>query len=145
MTLKQLQKERVNARREKKQAKRRAAKERERLRIQRRKAKRAIKAAPRLALSAFNREGREQGYCDVCGPEIPIEPGKLHSHHILPKERYPEFKLERINQAILCPLHHKFGRWSAHRNPIWFVIWLKKNFPEKYRWAKEHIGVEPKV
>jgi len=68
--------------------------------------------------------------------------GILHPHHILPKERYPEFKTEIKNGILLCPTHHKYGKFSAHRNPIWFSQWLQKNNFEKYKFALDNIGVE---
>lgn len=73
--------------------------------------------------------------CEVCGIT-----GLLHPHHILVKERYPEFKIDVMNGILLCPLHHKYGKLSAHMNAIWFSQWLHINHPWKYKWALDNIG-----
>ena len=59
----------------------------------------------------------------------------VQAHHLLPKERYPEFKLDPNNGIPLCAKHHKFGRQSAHRNPIWFAVWLRARHPEVWTWC----------
>lgn len=64
----------------------------------------------------------------------------LHAHHLLPKERYPEYRFKKVNGVCLCPTHHKYGRHSAHRNPIWFALWLRANRPEQYAWCLAHVG-----
>ena len=72
--------------------------------------------------------------CEVCGYV-----GVLNVHHILPKERYKEFKTEPMNGVLLCQNHHKFGKLSAHRNGIWFFLWLKGAHPDKLNWAIRHL------
>lgn len=72
--------------------------------------------------------------CQVCDAI-----GKLDCHHILPKERYKEFRTENINGVLLCSLHHKFGKLSAHRNPVWFCRWLEEQQTDKYNWALNNI------
>ena len=107
----------------------------------RRAAKRKVKAAPKKALAAWSQEVRSEGVCCVpgCGAT-----DNLQAHHILPKERYPEFKTHLTNGVVLCPLHHKFGRYSAHRNPLWFVLMLRREYPEIYAWAKANVGSDSK-
>lgn len=135
MTRAQLQKVQATARREKERAKRLVAKARKRAAVQRRKAKRAIKAVPRNRLAQWSKRVREVGCCAVCGSTK-----NLNAHHLLPKERYPEFKFKRINGLALCPNHHKFGRYSAHRNPIWFALWLEFERPKQYQWVLWNMG-----
>lgn len=134
MTAKQRTKTRAKARREKERLKRQAAKARERARVERRKEKRRIKAAPKLALSAWSREVRKGGKCEVCG-----RTDYLNAHHILPKESYKYLKLHPMVGICLCPTHHKYGPYSAHKNPIWFVKWLRQNDLEKFQFAMKHV------
>ena len=134
MTLTQRRKLQAKNRREKARQKRLAQKQRQQARVQKRKEKRRIKAAPRLALAQWSREIRAGGKCEVCG-----RTDYLNAHHILPKEAYKHLKLHPLVGVCLCPLHHKYGPYSAHKNPIWFVLWLKINCPEKYEFAKQHV------
>jgi 5-methylcytosine-specific restriction endonuclease McrA len=117
-------------------AKRAARKARERARVERRKAKRAAKAVPRNALVAWSREIRCDGECSVCGATE-----HLQAHHVLPKERYQNLKLDLMNGVALCPTCHKYGKYSAHRNPMWFTLWLRAHRPEQYAWAKLNMGI----
>jgi hypothetical protein len=47
-----------------------------------------------------------------------------------------------MNGVCLCPSHHKFGKYSAHRNALWFARWLQENLPDKFNWAIEHLNDE---
>lgn len=123
--------------REKEKAQRAARKIRKAEQVARRKVKRAAKAAPKNRLARWSKRVRSGGKCDVCGKKE-----NLQAHHVLPKERYPELKFKRINGVCLCPTHHKFGKFSAHRNPIWFAVWLKTQQLEKYLWAIASMGQE---
>jgi len=58
--------------------------------------------------------------CAFC-PEIK----RINAHHIVPKE-FKELRWDRLNGIALCPKHHKFGKFSAHRNPLWFFHHLRK-------------------
>jgi 5-methylcytosine-specific restriction endonuclease McrA len=135
MTRAQLQKARAKAKREKLKAQRVAVKARKAASVQRRKAKRAAKAAPRNRLAKWSKRVREAGACAVCGATE-----NLNAHHLLPKERYPEFKFKMINGIALCPRHHKFDKFIAHRNPIWFAVWLHIFRPSQYDCVIEHMG-----
>lgn len=156
MTIKQLRKDQAKARREKKLAKGRARKARKQSQVQRRKVKRAIKAAPRNRLTKWSHRIRAGGKCVVCGVGVvhKMVNGKpkigkrgspiviqLQAHHLLPKEKYPQFKFKTINGVCLCPNHHKYGERSAHRNPIWFALWLQKHLPIQYQWCVNMLGV----
>ena len=131
------------AARQKLKEKRLARKARERVRIEKRKAKRATKALPKNQLADWSRQVKVvvDNKCEVCGRGE--KECTLNSHHILPKERYPEFKFNIINGVCVCFLHHKGGKFSFHRNPIWAVAWLRKHRPETYEWAKANLGIDP--
>lgn len=145
------------AAREKEKVRRAAVRARKAERRQRRREKRAARAAPRKALKQWSQIVLAAGKCAVCG--IPSHPkmkngepvknkrGKpiwvyLNAHHLLPRERYPELRTEIMNGICLCPIHHKHGKYSFHRNPIWAVIWLRKNRREQYDWCKQNMGQE---
>lgn len=53
--------------------------------------------------------------CVICG-----EIRRLNAHHIIPRE-FKETRWVVENGVALCPRHHKFGLFSAHRNPYWFI------------------------
>ncbi len=86
------------------------------------------------SLAVRERDGKK---CVVCGRE-----DYLNAHHILPKENYKEFMYELINGVTLCPTHHKFGKYSAHKNQMWFAVFLQKNRKTQYTWATKNIGSE---
>lgn len=76
------------------------------------------------------------GGCAVCNETEKV----LASHHILPEcLKYKKYATELMNGIILCPTHHIWGIMSAHKHPLWFVDWLKKNRPDQYNWAMERI------
>lgn len=53
--------------------------------------------------------------CSICGSK-----NRLNAHHIIPRE-FKETRWLVENGVALCPRHHKFGLFSAHRNSYWFV------------------------
>jgi len=44
----------------------------------------------------------------------------LNAHHIIPRE-FQETRWDINNGVALCPKHHKFGKYSAHKNALWFI------------------------
>ena len=78
-------------------------------------------------------------HCQICGPTpygaspVSGKPKKrvLNAHHLLPKE-FNDFRWLLDNGMILCVPHHTFGKFSAHKNPVWFTLWLAKNKPDVY-------------
>jgi len=66
--------------------------------------------------------------CVICGATI-----RLNAHHIIPRE-IKETRHDPLNGISLCPKHHKFGIFSAHRNPLWFLTLLKLKAPNKYNY-----------
>jgi 5-methylcytosine-specific restriction endonuclease McrA len=132
--------ERAKLRKAREKEKRLARKARELVRKQKRKVKREAKAAPKRSLAAWSLIVRAGGKCQVCGATE-----HLNAHHILAKERYQLWKLEPLNGVCLCPTCHKFGARSAHRNPLWFTIWLQLNCPDQYAWAVDKLMNDPEA
>jgi len=100
--------------------------------------RRAKRIAKHKALKQWSIDvrNRDNNQCVICSRKE-----YLQSHHILPKNGYPEFMLEVINGVCLCPKDHKFGsRKSAHRDPMWFAEWLREHRPEQYQWIKAKLG-----
>lgn len=93
------------------------------------------RTAKRKALKKWSGDVRAGAKCEVCG-RLQF----LDAHHLIPKERFPEFQLERENGICLCKLHHKFGAYSFHRHPFWSVWWLQQHKPEQYQWVIQHSG-----
>lgn len=98
------------------------------------------RTAKKKSLLDWSKKVRDRDQkCVVCG-----RTDHLNAHHILPKENYKEFMFELINGVTLCPIHHKFGKYSAHKNPIWFSEFLKIFNLEQYCWAVANLGHEDK-
>lgn len=95
-------------------------------------------ATRRKALAQWSKEvrARDNNACCVCGQTEFVQ-----AHHILVKNRYPEYSLDLNNGVSLCVSHHKFGKCSAHLNAIWFVEWLRTNKPDQYQWVLEKLKV----
>src|SRR3990167_3454888 len=81
-----------------------------------------LKIEQRKKLEAWSTQIRLKGICAICEAVI-----SLDAHHLLPKETYPEYKFELMNGICLCKKHHKFGKFSAHKNGMWFAEWLRLN------------------
>jgi len=59
--------------------------------------------------------------CVICGStKLP------NAHHIIPKT-FKETRWDKKNGIILCPKCHKFGKYSAHKHPLWFTMYLINN------------------
>jgi hypothetical protein len=84
------------------------------------------------SLSVRARDGKK---CVVCNRE-----DFLNAHHILPKENYKEFMYDIMNGITLCPSHHKFSKYSAHKNQVWFAEFLRTYCKEQYKWAIANVG-----
>lgn len=56
-----------------------------------------------------------EGRCAICKSRV-----RINAHHIIPKE-FIETRHDVENGIALCPRHHKWGMFSAHRNSIWFL------------------------
>jgi len=75
---------------------------------------------------------RDNYICQVCGCTYKQIQG-IQAAHILPRE-FPETRWDLQNGIALCSLHHRWGKNSAHNNPIWFTEWLKERKPEQYNY-----------
>ena len=70
-------------------------------------------------------------YCQVCKRlSVKVNPKgvRLNAHHLIPRE-FIQWRWSIDNGITLCVNCHTFGKYSAHKNPIWFTIWLKENRP----------------
>ena len=76
-----------------------------------------------------------KGCCEVCGSkEYP------NAHHIFPRN-ISIYRHEYMNGILLCPSDHKYNfKFSAHKNPMRFAIWLIKNQPKRWEWLLQHEG-----
>lgn len=103
--------------------------------------KKSEKSIKREQLKEWSIEVRKSfdNKCAVCGSDKYIQ-----AHHILEKYVYPQFKLSPDNGIALCARCHKWGKYSAHRNSIWWAEWLKANqyalWEVADRRIKLHIG-----
>lgn len=62
------------------------------------------------------------------------ETKRINAHHIIPRT-FKELRWDVENGIALCPLHHKLGKFSAHKNPLWFfnhIQELKINIKTQY-------------
>jgi len=64
--------------------------------------------------------------CVICGATI-----RPNAHHIIPRN-FKETRWDVNNGIILCPKHHKFGKFSAHKNGLWFIKFLQEHDRFKY-------------
>jgi hypothetical protein len=64
---------------------------------------------------------RDRGLCVVC-----FSSKLINCHHIFPRNILL-YRHDINNAVCLCPLHHKWGTYSAHKNPFWFYTWLYDN------------------
>lgn len=71
--------------------------------------------------------------CVICGSEK-----SLNTHHLFPRERR-DTRHNPLNAITLCILHHKFSlAISPHKNAVEFVLWLRWNRPEHFKFLVEN-------
>jgi 5-methylcytosine-specific restriction endonuclease McrA len=81
---------------------------------------------------ALEIRARDSHQCQVCKRTV-----FLDVHHLIGRE-VEEYWLEPLNLITLCKKCHKFSReLSAHKQPVYFAIWLKLNKPEQYKWVED--------
>lgn len=68
------------------------------------------------------------GKCVICG-----DTKRPNAHHIIPRT-FEQTRWDLNNGIILCPKHHKFGKFSAHKNPLWFFIHFIGSEPDKWNY-----------
>jgi 5-methylcytosine-specific restriction endonuclease McrA len=95
------------------------------------------RTAKRKALGQWSLDvrARDNHQCCVCGSS-----NDLNSHHLIPKERFPQFQYDLANGIAVCPNCHKFGSYSAHRHPIWFSEWLRANRPDQFAYVTDRLA-----
>ena len=76
-----------------------------------------------------------QPTCLLCGSTA-----SLQSHHCIPRE-IRETRHEPLNGVTLCAKHHKWGIFSAHRNPVWFIHKLEILQPKTYNFVFNKIPI----
>jgi len=76
---------------------------------------------------------RDGNKCAICGSTE-----MLNSHHILDKIHYKELQTDPNVGIVLCVRHHKYGKYAAHFNAIWFSEWIRIHRPEQYAWLLIH-------
>ena len=72
-----------------------------------------------------------KGYCEICGTSY-----RLNAHHIIGRVNY-NLRWDLRNGCLLCVNHHKYGKFAAHENPIWFLNWLKEHRSEDYEYLQD--------
>jgi len=70
---------------------------------------------------------------------------RINSHHILCRDRYRHLRYDINNGIALCPSHHKWGKESAHRNPIWFAHYLIRHCKGVWNHAVKNLSRQPKT
>jgi len=76
-----------------------------------------------------------QPTCLICNSTT-----NLNSHHILPRE-IKRTRFIVLNGATLCSKCHKWGIFSAHRNPVWFIHKLMQKQRESYEFVFNAIPI----
>lgn len=72
------------------------------------------------------------------------KPKLLNCHHLLPRQ-FTEFQYHVDNGVALCCRHHTLGRFSAHKNAIWFSEWVHENLPELWEKVKLRYKLYPSI
>ena len=66
--------------------------------------------------------------------------GSLQMHHLMKKEHYL-YRWDIANMIDLCAYHHdRFSKFSPHSTPEFFMAWLSKEYPEKWKYIQNNKG-----
>ena len=86
----------------------------------------------------WSRVVKQSGRCSYRGTGR-----NLQAHHlILRRHDFTRHKVECV--LCLCEHHHLYcPKISSHLTPKDFEKWLKKYFPEKYRWVQRNKSLKP--
>lgn len=85
--------------------------------------------------------------CEYCGIEnkainINGVSTKLDAHHMISRNvKDMPLKFEIKNGICVCPICHKWGMPSFHRDPITTITWLIKNHPDRYNYILNNNSV----
>jgi len=74
------------------------------------------------------------GMCVICGEHEK----RLSAHHLVPRQ-FMRFRHTDDNGITLCVAHHIWGKFAAHKNPIWFSNWLRENKPYLFLKTSERL------
>ena len=84
--------------------------------------------------------------CEYCGIEnkavnINGVKTKLDAHHFVSRKvKDMPLKFEIMNGVCACPICHKWGVPSFHRDPITTITWLIKNRPDRYEFVLKNVN-----
>ena len=76
---------------------------------------------------------RDKGECVFCHKKV--SENHYQTCHIIPQE-FPELRYDINNVLLACFYHHKVGKFSMHKHPLWLVNWLVTNRKEQYNYLK---------
>ena len=62
----------------------------------------------------------------------------LDAHHLESRYSCKSLRYDILGGIALSKSSHKFGKNSAHKGPIWFSEWMKKNRPKQYEYVLKH-------
>jgi len=82
-------------------------------------------------------------YCKIENKAINVNgvSTKLDSHHLISRKvKDLPLKFDINNGICLCPICHKWGIPSFHRDPITTITWLMKNSPERYNYVLNNVN-----
>lgn len=103
------------------------------------------KKEARLARIQFNKNdkiwkdsvrARDGNTCQVC--KKALEGVNNQAHHIIPRQ-FHTLRHDLLNGINLCYYHHSIGKFSPHKNALWFVEWLKENKKEQYEYLLQKL------
>lgn len=79
---------------------------------------------------------RDDNKCQMCLKNISGINAQVS--HLIPKT-FEEYRWEEMNCVLLCYYCHEAGKYSCHKNPIYFTEWLKNNKNLHYDWVIEKL------
>lgn len=76
---------------------------------------------------------RDNFCCVFCNNGIKLEGRRKNAAHIIPEE-FEETRHDIMNGLTACIMHHKWGKFSMHQNPLYVIEWLKEHRPQQYEY-----------
>ena len=83
-------------------------------------------------------------YCKIENKAINVNgvSTKLDAHHLISRKvKDLPLKFDINNGICLCPICHKWGIPSFHRDPITTITWLIANSPERYNYVLNNVNL----
>ena len=91
------------------------------------------RSTKRKALVNWSKSVRDRDKkCSICGSEV-----YLQAHHILDKRYFKENMYDIGIGILLCVKCHKWGKYAAHTNALFFSKWLENNRPDQYNYCMQ--------